>query len=410
MKQNPSDILRALGATPVSDNLDAQSPMASNMPRPSLLDKARNIANTTRIPAAGAGITQGLYDTTKSVADMMPGMSAMGLAGNATGGKSMKLPNIDLSQYVPQDAISQTVFQGGKIASGIAGDTGLYKLAGKIPGLASQELLPTIGRGAAAAYAGGEEQPGGRGGAALLGGALGPISELGSKSIANRISGYMKGLQEELSDSYNSIFKQASDRGIKKVSTVPMNIDAVKNFADSKDVLESIKTYQDNPTLLNAHRAQSDLGKMQNLAQNSPKYKSNTAMDSYKRDVQTLGNMRSDLQNSIHSQLNAGGASDLSDAYKQVGQRYATELAPYFQPKIKDYQNGKTTAPKMLQSLRSNGNFMQNAAPNHPDFLRQQLLKKYGKAGAKLAVGSGLTAAMGILGLKAFSDTSGGNQ
>lgn len=403
-------ILKQVGAIPMGESQDVSYQGNAQPQGPSFIDKARNIANATRIPAAGAGIAQGLYDTTKSVADLMPGTSAFGLAGNIAGDKGTTLPKIDLSQYVPQDAITKTAFDAGQIASGIAGDTALYKLAGKIPGLASQRLLPVAARGAAAAYAGGENQPGGRTGAAALGTTLGPLSELGSSSIAKRIVGYSNDLQNELGAAYQSIFKKASDKGIKNVGVPAINEDIIKSFSGNKDVLKSVNKFQDAPTLENAHKAQSDLGKMQREAESSKKFKESRTMDSYKNNIEAIASMRNNIQQSIHHQLQTNGAQDLSDAYQQVNQRYATELAPYFKSSIRDYQKGKTTAPKMLQSLRSNGDFMQNAASNHPDFLRQQLLKKYAKGGAKTVGTASLGAALGLLGLKTLSDNTGGDQ
>lgn len=380
-----------------------QQPM--EQAQPSMLEtlgkyagKFNDAVETSRLPKVAGGAIQGAYDVIKSGADL-----PLKLVGQS-------LPDVNLSKYGGQDAVSQLAFLAGRTATQGGGEYGLYKAASKIPGLAAKTLGATVGRGAAAGFVGGEEGPGGRLGSAVIGGVGAPLAELNSTGIANRVVSMKNDLVSKYATKYSDLFKNLKEKGVNTVDVPNINDVTIKKFRKGNDVLESINKFRENPTLENAHVAQSDLGKIERKAKNSKEYKESESVTPYSKRVDKLSAMRSAIQNSIKDKASSVGAPELGDLYKNISRGYAEEVAPYFNSAIKDYEYGNKSASKLVKELAKNDEFKLKAGKNHEELYRQAQLKKNVKKTAQYAAGAAGVYTLARLGLRNPLDNSSGDQ
>lgn len=325
----------------------------------------------------GLGAGQGLYDTAKSVADIVPGMTKK---NPDTGENKSILPDINLKQYT-QGENGGLPFDVGYLGSQAIGDVGVFKAlskAGEAAKIGTQGWKYLTAQGAATGALTGENNPGGRETSAAIGAIGGPLSQLSSKGIADNIADAYTGLKSKYNGLYGDLFDEIKSRNIGDMKAPNIDLDAIKPIAGSSKGLISVKRYMQEPTFEKAQKAQSDLLKMYNKVGSNP-------VSGLTDAQQAALDARKKIHGSAILQLSKTGNTDLIPQYQAIQKGYATEMAPYLNDDIKDYAKGKVRPSKLLKSLNNDESFMTGASQNHPDFTQQYYIKKYGKTVAKNA-------------------------
>ena len=227
-----------------------------------------------------------------------------------------------------------------------------------------------------------------------MGGISAPLTELGTTGIANRVVDMKNALVNKYAGLYDNAFSALKSKGVQTVDVPELSDSTIRKFRKGPDTLESINNFRENPTLENAHIAQSDLGKLVRKAKDSTEYKESEAVTPYSKRVDRLSAMRDSIQKSIYDKAASVGAPELGDYYKNLTKGYAEEVAPYFQESIRDYEYGNKSSGKMVKELAKNDEFKLKAGQNHEDLYRYLALKKAAtkaaKYGATAAGGYGL--------------------
>lgn len=334
------------------------------------------------------GATKGVYDTARSVADLVPGVN---------------LPDIDLySSRHGDDQTSRLEYGAGYLGGQLLGDTGVYKGVSKIPGLVSNGLAANSAKGAISLAATNENQPGGRAGGALLGAALGPLAGIGAKNVADTAVALRKGSISQYNHLYNTMFKDIEDSGLKKVELPgKINTKLINRLPSSKDQLESLSNFMSNPTFQNAHTAQSELGKL--IAKSNP-----YALSDVKKNALDEAIRAQDMiKNSFGSTLEKKGQTELAQRFKDITAGYAKDVVPYNHKAIRKYQAGRMDPDVLVKILSRDKDFLFNTKESFPELVNRKKAVGAGKYIVKQLQDFGKYAGLGSLLYGAGKGTSG---
>lgn len=298
-----------------------------------------------RLPSLAGGALQGLADTGISLANIpLQGIGAP------------TIPHPDLQKYLPTDPASRAAFLGGEIAGSLPIAGGLYKKAGELlPGITGKaKAIADILKGSAVGAATEEQGPYGREGGAVLGGAIPAISSFIPKKIANAIVQSKDEAQELYRKAYKSLFKKADEQGIKNIKLPKVDTETIFEGALPK-YKESLKDLLANPSLENAHWAQSDLGAltrhMENLSKQNPLTSS---------QIKVLQKAKEAQKKILGSMFQASSKNpELSAEYEKLSTGYNKDVVPFKSiPEIDEYADKKLKAGNLIKSLGSNDAFM----------------------------------------------------
>lgn len=340
------------------------------------------------VQAAGMGITQGAEDVGSSLANLIPGVD---------------IQPQNLKERISPDPVSHLLFEGGRQAAPLAAYASGEGALGMIPRLGGQTAKAVMTRGALSGAAIGEQEPGGRAGAAALGGALSLPLGLPTRKIADNILKRSNAVKKSYSMKYGDYFDKAQRAGINDIQKpTSVDIDTLDKLpANLKKHLGSLKQYAKNPSLEKAHAAQSDLG----LIQRNFKPISNEE----RATANAVDRARKRVTGDALMELSKQGRGDLAREYRSIQEGYKRDVVPYLDQNIKKYKNKKITSNSLVKKLEEDPEFEITARKHHPDLLRRKLVEggtKTAKKALLIGIGSALGAG-GILGHKKIFNDSG---
>jgi hypothetical protein len=327
-------------------------------------------------------------------------------------------PHPDLLNKNPgglSESIGQTL---GEIGGGFAlpGGAGLkaVQLANKgYQALRGARELPLIGKllagsaGGALEGAAGNEKNRGQG--AKLGAAFGTAGyaipstinfarTLSSKNIAKNIQNEVANLGKHFSDVFTSHLNEGEKAGANAfLKPEKANIKILKKAGEGK-LAYGIEKFNENPTLTNAHKAQSDLNKIVN------KY-SKSKEGSLENDVYDESlKLKNRLLKKISESFEKANVKEHGAGYQQARIDFAKEMAPYKEsPAInallgKNKRGVQTLRPgKFADTLLKEEEFLTQAAKNkkHPELFRREKFNKLkeSKLAQNAALGAGAVTA-----------------
>lgn len=424
----------ATGSTPLNLLPDLVPDEATN-PTPlhpmEMVDKFNKFIQGTRLPEAAGGLLQTTGDTAASVANIAPELINAGFGTNVP-----RVPHPDLEKYIPQDDASKTAFGGGELGGYLIPGTAVEKFAAKgltaLPGVIASPLA-----GAAAGAAIGENKDEtGRALGAVAGGAGNSLLDslkggyqMMARPLANEIVKAKNAVVNRYNALYDDLFNEAETRGLsdlpftqkKGLRTADGTItDLPKGTVSSfgkydrflanatKNEKQSYQDFLDEPTLENAHWAQSDLGK---YIRKKTKINNQTGLMSDQLEgLNQADSLQQEIRDLMSSHLRANGHDDLADAYSELTKNYGDDVIPYTKNSdIRKYQNKEISADRLVTDLgktKANEEFMLAKGKDHPNIARRAALRKLlqSKLARGAAIGAGATALGLPIGYKLFGN------
>lgn len=355
------------------------------------------------IAAPARGAAQSAYDAAKSVGNLVPE------AVEYTTGYNMgRIPELQITNPDAQgvEGLLQNLgYYGAPLAANVsalpmaAGAIGKAAQAANLgpKAAALAQALGMAGAGAAEGFALGE---GNRGLGAFLGGLTGAIpgaiqagrgyaQELSSAGIGKNIAKNVKSAERALGSEIGNALKTAEEAGA-KIKMATGNIEKDKMFKALKSRFKNesgaIEAFIKNPTLENAHWAQSAIGDMErNLAQPSKKAYGN-------RTNQQLMDYAKELSNKIRANMSQAFADAKVDPslYESARKNYADFVS--------------LSKSKPMQSFKKAGNALDSDYAK----LADSVLKDKGLTERAIPYGRGLSDRATIDALAKFISQYGG--
>jgi hypothetical protein len=195
--------------------------------------------------------------------------------------------------------------------------------------------------------------------------------KLSLKNIANNIIKAKK--KEELfhNTQYDRLWQASKEAGIKNVKLNPKEIELniMKKANVNNKYIRPLEELMQNPTLENAQKAQSDLGKLINSPQLSKEVltsEENAAKNAAQKAQKHIRDMMfRDSKGNINK--------DLKKTYDELTTSYEKNMVPYKNKNINKYQKGKMTEKQLIPKLKS-GEFMATRGSFHPEIDRRDMI------------------------------------
>lgn len=217
-------------------------------------------------------------------------------------------------------------------------------------------IFANIMRGMGAGAATGEEGFGGRLGSALIGGALSPISQLSNKAIADRVLKSADTEKSIASKGFNEVFEKAPKDAI-VIPEESIDFNLIRKSIPNKERI-AFDEYLQDPTIQNAHKAQSLLGReirdLNNEITNQGK-----SMGRVRR-LNELTSAQDSIKKALSKELS--GTKDLKSKYISEKKNYKENVVPYDTKDIRLYKAGKKSPKHLVTKLSKDYEFMRSKA------------------------------------------------
>lgn len=266
---------------------------------------------------------------------------------------------------LPDTPTTRGMGKAGELVGDVVSGMGVYGKAAKalkMGGATSLKARAALGAGVGAASAPDEYRE--------LGGALGAgaplIAGMTVKGIGSKAGDIATKAQDKYKALYDKIMYEAEKSGASKNIKVPEKMTNIENIETlykntPSKFNASVKKFTSNPTFKNAHKAQSDLGKIiSNLEGNLSKNK--TLSSSEYDALNQAKDLQKRIRGSMSQALEKSKRPDLIKDYEQATKGYKEEVAPYKLKELKQFQAGKGTPKKAGKELLQDPKFAKSDA------------------------------------------------
>jgi hypothetical protein len=316
-------------------------------------------------------ISAGVGDTLKNPISGAPRRAGNILSGLLEGAKGTYNLPLELNTYLAKKGVplfKQTAPLAEKLK---IGDTGLRK-AVMGEDRPEDELFQDIG---------------------MLGGVMsapesvtGKLPAVTSKGLMKRISKHKGSEIEGSSQAYNKLFSEAKKEGINYTPTgkiLDKNADYIQKYTTKNENM-ALKDYMKEPTLENAHKAQSELG---GVVRKLQKANENTGYlpPAQMKLLKIAESARKEIQYSMF-RLHP----ELAERYAEITKNHLENVIPYTTLKsVKEFEKGKKLPKDALNELINDKEFMATLAKKYPGLkFHTTTVKDAAKYGGSLLVGA----------------------
>lgn len=286
------------------------------------------------LPAAGAHILSMPMHIAANIGDLPGQISNYAFGTNIP---RVSVPEeIDPVTYTKKAGLEETPMQraagtGGDLLSALLTGGATFKGASTALGLG--EAAPIAQRIALGTSLGAAESPREvRGIGAGIGGAIPGAAALTKTSIGKGAASLLERGKQKYGKLYDSIFDEAQAIAPDAKLRVPQSlkdaseeVEQIYKAAPGKRHA-SIKRFKNNPTLENAHDAQSDLGKIQRDLQDALKKRNLTSTEI--NAMQNAADLQKRIRGAMQNHFVDIGKPELAQQYGAATRGYADEVAP----------------------------------------------------------------------------------
>lgn len=378
-----------------------------------LLSKPAGLFNeaveTARLPSVAAGLVTGVEKTGENILNA-PGAAINSLGGNVPKFNIPDYLNPSASPNMPQDSLSRLANLGGQLIGEAGSAGGVYGLGSKALGLGAKTPLyvRALLGGGTGALTSDSDQLGGRGLGSVLGGVLPMTHGLSKSTIGKRASEISENIENKFHNLYGDLFKEANKLSSANVR-IPHGLQELSHDVNSmmKEArrvnkggrnVESLNRFTKEPTLENAHDAQSNLGKIIRNLKNASK-KEDIGTEGIKA-IRTAEDLQKRIRGGMQQWFAKAGNNHLASEYGNITKQYAKEAAPFKIPEIRKFQHGKGSASKITQALLNEPQFLESEiAKELPGFTTRKAIEPIMPAFKKVATYSAILEGLHRLGL-----------
>jgi hypothetical protein len=212
------------------------------------------------------------------------------------------------------------------------------------------------------------------------------IPAVTSKGLIKQLSAEKASRLAQAKKDYSTLFNDAETQGINSVQPTEKILKNKQEIIDNSQEKyhDSLKKYLDDPTVENAHWAQSELGALERHFNQIDKRSGLTPsqINTYKAVTET----RNALKKAMFSDNALGANPLLGMRYQNLAEKYKTDVIPYTSlEELSDVEAGKLRPKTAVKKLLSNEEFMINLSKRYPGlFLHTPTAKSIGLGTAGL--------------------------
>lgn len=300
---------------------------------------------------------------------------------------------------LPDNPTNRAAGMLGELAGGLATGSAEYKALEKLLGFTAKTPLyarALLGAGEGAASTS-SEGPGGRGAGAVIGGVLPVAAGVTKSTIGKRGAEIHNEAAARHGETFENVLMEGNKSGVSEKLMVPskltMDNKEVKKFFkhSPSNYNASIKRFINEPSLNNAHEAQSDLSKIERHIQ-AKKDKGQSLSNGEHAALKTANELKKRMRGSLQSAFMGANRNDLAQEYGEAIKGFAKEVGPYRNPEMSKFIAGKGSSKKAGKELIESNKFAESdAARELPGYQFRRSMQQ--APGWAKASGIGATAA-----------------
>lgn len=217
-----------------------------------------------------------------------------------------------------------------------------------------------------------------------------------SRGIMSRMSGHKQNSLNEARTEYGNLFNEANQQGITHVippESAARNRRRITANSQGKHH-RALNEYLQNPTLENAHWAQSELGSLERHLDSIAN--KNGLTPTQHRALRSAQQTRNDIRREMFSNNALGANPELAEQYQNLSNQYREHVVPYTRLEQLSETEANRMRPKTaIKELLNDDQFMIELARRYPGlFLHTPKAKK--TIGTALTLGAGIGGWEGI--------------
>ena len=190
---------------------------------------------------------------------------------------------------------------------------------------------------------------------------------IGSRGIMNRMSHHKQGALAEARQNYNNLFTEAANQGITHVIPPESSLANRNRIVANSQAKHhrSFNEYLNNPTLENAHWAQSELGALERHLESIAN--KNGLTPSQHRTLRATQEARNDIRQQMFSENALGSSPELGQHYQELSNRYREHVVPYTRlQELSETEAGRMRPKTAVKQLLNDEQFMIDLAHRYP--------------------------------------------
>lgn len=212
---------------------------------------------------------------------------------------------------------------------------------------------------------------------------------LGARGIMNRMSGHKQRELNEARTNYSNLFNEATNEGVSHVMPPESAIANRQRISANSQTKyhRSLNEYLHNPTLENAHWAQSELGALERHLDSIANKTGLTP--SQHRTLRAAQQTRNDIRQGMMSDNALGRHPNLAEEYQNLSNRYREDVVPYTRlEELSETEANRMRPRTAVKNLLKDEQFMIDLAHRYPGM---RLHSKGAKNIMKSILGTGAT-------------------
>lgn len=188
-----------------------------------------------------------------------------------------------------------------------------------------------------------------------------------SKGIAKEVMAGKDIAKSKYNALYNSLFERAENKGLTQLQKPDIKADLIEKNSMPK-YHTALKEFMQKPTVENAHKAQSDLGKLGRAMEKSDAI--NPLTSSQQRTYRAVQDAKNKIKEAMFE-----GHPDLAEKYNEITHGYKTDVVPYTTNKaLNQFGKNELGHKKLVQRLRNNDAFMLAMGKEYPGIKINEVL------------------------------------
>lgn len=216
-----------------------------------------------------------------------------------------------------------------------------------------------------------------------------------NKAIANKLLSDKKMEIQKASEGYNNFFNEAKKIGVGEIKRPNISAGDIVRHSQPKHH-EALIKFLNDPTLENAHWAQSDLGFLKRHLENVAKKQDLTSTQH--NTLKNVIEAQNRIKQSMFNEKNIKNSPELENNYNQLSHEYLEHVIPYKElEELNEYESKNLTTNNLIKSLLKNDTFMLGLAKKYPQIYLNKALRS---TPSKVAATSALGGVLGGLGFQ----------
>lgn len=194
--------------------------------------------------------------------------------------------------------------------------------------------------------------------------AISKMPGITNKSISKLLSNDKSLAIKEANQDYTNWFNKAKDLGANEINRPHiMAGDIVKHSVPKHH--EALVKFLDNPTLENAHWAQSDLGFLKRHLESVARKQDLTSTQH--NTLKNVIEAQNRIKQSMFDEKNIKNNPELEKEYNHLSQKYAENVVPLKEiQELSEFENKELTANNLVKKLLNNDKFMLGIGKKYP--------------------------------------------